>query len=240
MKDTMDADLKDATSAEDQAKADFEAMAAAKAKQIETLTKELEEKMTRASDANVELGNAKEDLDDTQKSLVEDTAFLKDLTKNCATKQEEWDARCKTRTEELLALADTIKILNDDDALELFKKTLPTPSLLQVRVGQKEVKKRALTALRRGGKRDFRLDLIELALKGKSAGFGKVIKMIDDMVTLLGEEQKDDDAKKAYCEANLDKTEDNLKQIELAISDLGKSTDDANERVATLKDEVAA
>ena len=32
---------------------------------------------------------------------------------------------CKTRTEELLALADTIKMLNDDDALELFKKILP-------------------------------------------------------------------------------------------------------------------
>merc|ERR1719253_1621208 len=61
MKDTMDADLKDATAAEDQAKADFEAMAAAKAKQIEALTKELEEKMTRAGDVNVELVNAKED-----------------------------------------------------------------------------------------------------------------------------------------------------------------------------------
>lgn len=28
----------------------------------------------------------------------------------------------KTRAEELLALAETIKILNDDDALDLFKK----------------------------------------------------------------------------------------------------------------------
>lgn len=31
-------------------------------------------------------------------------------------KAGEWDARCKTRTEELLASAETIKILNDDDA----------------------------------------------------------------------------------------------------------------------------
>ena len=32
----------------------------------------------------------------------------------------------KTRADELVALAMTIKDLNDDDALELFKTTLPT------------------------------------------------------------------------------------------------------------------
>ena len=48
---------------------------------------------------------------------------------------------CKTRTEELLALADTIKMLNDDDALELFKKTLPGASaFLQVQVSAQEVR----------------------------------------------------------------------------------------------------
>ena len=34
----------------------------------------------------------------------------------------------RVRAEELVALADTIKILNDDDALDLFKKTLPSAS----------------------------------------------------------------------------------------------------------------
>jgi len=242
MKDTMAKDLAAATDAEDQSKADFESMAAAKTKQIEALTHELETKMTRSGEAQVELVNAKEDQDDTAKSLREDTAFLADMQKNCASKQGEWDARSKTRSEELVALADTIKILNDDDALELFKKTLPTPSLIQVRVGKKEIKQKALAVLHRATHRDFRLDLIEMALKGRTstAGFEKVIKMIDDMVALLGKEQSDDDAKKAYCESTLDKTEDQLKQTELAISDLEKATDDAKERTATLADEIKA
>jgi hypothetical protein len=47
------------------------------------------------------------------------TFFLADLDKNCKTKQAEHDANMKMRGEELLALADTIKVLNDDDALEL-------------------------------------------------------------------------------------------------------------------------
>ena len=35
--------------------------------------------------------------------------------------------------------------------------------------------------------------LIQLALLGKKVGFEKIVKMIDDMVVLLGEEQKDDE-----------------------------------------------
>ena len=47
--------------------------------------------------------------------------------------------------EELLALADTIKVLNDDDVLELCKKTLPGASgLLQTKVSNAEVMKEAL------------------------------------------------------------------------------------------------
>jgi hypothetical protein len=85
----------------------------------------------------------------------------------------------------LLAIADTIKLLNDDDALELFKKALPTPSLLQMKAGGRATKQRALAALQQsiqGAKRDFRIDLISLALKGKKVSFDKVLKMIEDMV----------------------------------------------------------
>ena len=75
----------------------------------------------------------KEDLDDTTKSLAEAEAFLKDMEKNCKSKEDEWAARQKVRAEELVAISETIKILNSDDALELFKKSLPSPSLLQLR-----------------------------------------------------------------------------------------------------------
>ena len=85
----------------------------------------------------------------------------------CNTQQGEWDLRCKLRTEEILAIADTIKILNDDDALELFKKTLPgAASLLQVKVTSKEMKQMALATLE-GVKGNVGVDLISMALKGK-------------------------------------------------------------------------
>ena len=67
------------------------------------------------------------DLDDTSESLKEDQKFLADMQKDCKTKKDEWATRSKMRTAELLAIADTIKILNDDDASDLFKEALASP-----------------------------------------------------------------------------------------------------------------
>merc|ERR1719284_1670142 len=64
--------------------------------------------------------------------------------------------------------------------------------------------------------------------------------MIDDMVILLGKEQTDDDEKKEYCEVELDKAEDEEKQLNIEIEDLEKALDDAKEQVATLAEEIEA
>jgi len=239
MTDTMSSDLAKATSDEEASIKDFNGLVAAKTKEINALTKEVETKTARVGELGVQLVTEKEDLDDTSKALVEDEQFLKDLEKDCATKDEEHAANQKIRAEEVLAISDTIKILNDDDALELFKKTLPTPSLLQLTATGQAVKSRALVALQKGSG-DFRLNLIALALKGRKVSFDKVITMIDDMVTLLKKEQVDDDNKKEYCETTIDETEDKVKSLELSGSDLEKAIADAKEGVATLAEEIEA
>merc|ERR1719456_1447502 len=93
----------------------------------------------------------KGDLGDTAEALEEDKKFLADLDKTCKTKAAEMEERQKVRNEELTALADTIKILNDDDALELFKKALPSASasFVQVNVNAISARDRALSAIRR-------------------------------------------------------------------------------------------
>merc|ERR1712070_375493 len=132
-----------------------------------------------------------------------------ELEKGCDTKAAEYDANVKVRAEELVALAETIKVLNDDDALELFKKTLPgsAASLVQVQVSRAAMRKSALELIQQSG-RSPRLDFIALALKGKKIGFEKVIKMIDDMIATLKTEQVDDEKKKEYCAAEFDSSDD--------------------------------
>merc|ERR1740133_524850 len=238
MTDTMAADLAAIEATEAASIKDFDGLMAAKAKEINALGSEVETKTGRIGELGVQLVTEKEDRDDTSKALVEDEAFLKDLENSCKTKEGEWAGICKTRAEELLALADTVKLLNDDDALELFKKTLPAASLLQLTASGHAIKARALQALHGNG--DYRLNLIAMALKGRKVSFAKVLVMIDDMAALLKREQTDDNDKKEYCEKMIDQTEDKVKELELSISDLAKAVADAKEGIATTAEELEA
>jgi len=245
LKDEMDKDLADATSEENSAQGSFESLVASKKKEIEALTKAIESKTMRIGELGVKIAQMENDLEDTQEGMSEDKKFFADLDKNCELKKAEWAAYKEMEAKEMVALADTIKVLNDDDALELFKKTLPSASsssFVQVQVSQSSVKKQALALLkgRKGQKADPRMDLIELAMHGGKMGFEKIIKMIDRLVVDLKAEQGVDTDKKAYCEAEFDKAEDKKKGLELDISDLEKAIEDAEESIATVASEIKA
>merc|ERR1719281_2079287 len=242
MKDTMEKDLEELKAQEATAVQDFEGMKAAKEKEIAAATQAIEEKTKRTGEVAVEIVNLKEDLEDTQDDLAKDKKFLADLEKNCALKAKEWEEIKKMRKEELIAIADTIKILNDDDALELFKKTsaAASASLLQIQVSAQEVRQKASQALEgvRRSRKDVSIDLISLALRSKKVSFDKVITMIDDMVALSAKQQAEDDAKKEYCLGAIDETEDKIKEIELQKSDLEKVIDETEGTITTLGDEI--
>merc|ERR1712083_871194 len=104
----------------------YKGLMAAKTKEVNALTASIEKKLEKVGELSVAIAEAKNELGDAGEAIIADKEFLANLKKNCATKTAEWEVIVKTRTEELVALADTIKVLNDDDALELFKKTLPS------------------------------------------------------------------------------------------------------------------
>jgi chromosome segregation ATPase len=246
MQDTMTASLGDATASENDSIKTFDELVASKNKEIDALTSAVETKTTQIGELGVQIVQMKEDLSDAGESLLEDKKFLADLEKNCAIKEKEWAVICKTRSEELLALSDTIKILNDDDALEMFKKTLPgaSASLMQVKVSSSSMREQALAVLQaaRGEKKSDRqrLDYIMLAIRGKKFGFDKVIKMIDNMVELLGSEQQDDNDKKEYCEMQFDTADDKKKGLERDVSKLEAAIETSKETITTLAAEIKA
>jgi len=246
MGDEMAAGVAEATAAEEAAIENYDALMAAKKKEVASLTKSIETKSTRVGELAVSVAEMTNDADDTAESLADDKKFLADLAANCETKTAEWEEVKKTRAEETLALADTIKILNDDDALELFKKTLPSAasSFVQVQVSKTAIRARALSMIRAAqhSSKPVRqqLDFISLALNGKAIGFEKIIKMIDELVVLLEKEQGDDDKKKDDCNSEFDIQDDKKKGLETSISDSDKAIADAEETIATLKSEIEA
>jgi len=245
MKDTMAKGLAEAEAAEAAAIKSYEELMAAKTKEVEALTAAIETKTVRVGELGVEIVQMKEDLSDTEKALVADTKFLKDLDTDCATKGEEKEANMKLRAEEQVALADTIKVLNDDDALELFKKTLPgASSFLELKVSFASQRQQALARIA-DAKRHSRhhrpeLDFIALAIQGKKVSFEKIVTMIDSMVKLLGEEQADDNHKKEYCEAQFDLSDDKKKELETSIAGIETLISDLEGAIATMADEMKA
>merc|ERR1719291_1183568 len=128
MHETMSKGLAESTATEKASIQGHEELMSAKTKEVAALSDAIEAKTKQIGELGVEIVMMKEDLDDTQASLAADKKFYANLEKSCATKTAEWEERSKTRAEELVALADTVKVLNDDDALDLFGKTLPKPA----------------------------------------------------------------------------------------------------------------
>jgi chromosome segregation ATPase len=244
MHDEMSKSFADAKAAEEAAISAHDQLIAAKTKEINALSHAIETKMQRTGELAVEVVQMKNDLTDTQEALIQDKAFLKDMEKNCAKKTAEWETIVKTRSAELLALADTIKVLNDDDALELFKKALPgaSASFVQVGVHSENARARALAAVRSAQQASKaaspQLDFIAMAINGKKIGFDKVIKMIDEMVATLKKEQLDDDHKKEYCAKQFDLADDKKKGLEQSLSDIETAIEEAKDGIATTKSEI--
>jgi len=239
MEDEMSKTLAEITADENASAASFKELVAAKSKEIQALTSAIETKSKRVGNLAIELVMMKNDLTDTEAALIEDQKFYADLGKNCKTKAAEWDEIQQNRALEMVALADTIKILNDDDALELFKKTLPgaagASGFLQLAVNLQAIRDKALAVIVKAQKAhpSTEIGFVALALSGKKIGFEKVIVLIDDMVALLGKEQGDDDAKKDYCTMQLDAVDDKKKGLEQTLSDLVTSIEDAKEGIST-------
>merc|ERR1719198_2256588 len=246
MGEEMAADLKEAEESEATSLADFNGLVAAKNKEIQAATTAIEDKTARVGTLAVDIVNAKNDLSDAQDALTEDSGFLVELKTTCAEQVKLYDVVKKMRAEEITAVGATIKILNDDDALDLFKKTLPSPgeSLLQVKA-RSSSRARAQYLLQQAQASAFAttsvdLRLVQLALKGKKVGFEKIVAMMDNMVTLLGKEQKEDEAQKEYCEAEFEKSEDEEKELDRKIKGLETEVAEGKEAIAGLKDGIAS
>jgi len=247
LKDEMSKTLADLTGEEDSSIKNYDALMEAKKKEIAALSAAIETKLAKVGELGVTIANLENEAGDAAASLAADQEYLAELEKSCGTKASEWEERQKLRAEELVALSETIKVLNDDDALDLFKKTLDSPSsFVQVQSRSEDMRSRALDTLKKaksmpmpasGSGRSTHLDLVMLALRGKKIGFEKVISMIDGMVETLHKEQTDDDQKKEYCGTQLDLSDDKAKDWSRRLAELQDAMAVAEETMETAKEE---
>merc|ERR1719160_1562764 len=255
MKDDMEAELAEAVKAEETAIAGFADLKASKEKEIEMATEAIETKTQRAGEVAVSVVQTKDSIEDTEAELADTEKFLTQLATECKTKEGEMAERAKIRAEEVKAISEAISILNDDDALDVFKKARPS-ALVQEELGflqkssnfaSKAKKAQAILAVAAARAHSTQLNVLlftlnsklKLSAKGKAQGLESVIKMIDDMVVLLGKDQKDDDKSKTFCENELEKAEDEEKAAKDKKAQVEASVAEMTDEIAALAEEIA-
>merc|ERR1719482_2318384 len=247
MKDEMDKDLGGAVADEEAAAKGFEELAAAKKSEISAASEAIESKTVRSGDLAVSVTTTADDIEDTTAEMKETEAFLANLASQCALKKKEWAARQQMRAEEISAISEAIKVLNDDDALDLFKKTLSLSQtskdmgFIQQKSSMSNVlraRKMVSAMMKKGSMHHAELALIELGLRSRQVDFSKILAMVDGMVKVLGEEQKDDDNNKAYCDKEMTKTSKETKATEEALESSEAAIEEMSDESATLADEI--
>jgi len=257
MKDDMEAELKEAVADEAKAVAGFADLKASKEKEIEMATEAIETKMARAGELAVSVVQTKDALEDEQDEMADTQKFLAQLDSQCATKQQEWAERSKMRAMEISAISDAIGIMNDDDALDVFKKTMPSSFVQQVGLLQRGANKasratKALAILASTKSKSVNMKLLLFTLDGKlkmksAGGFDEVIKMVDAMVVLLGKNGAEDEKQRTWCEGEFEKAADEeaasktkLAQTDAALSELTDKIGTLMEEISSLTSSIAA
>merc|ERR1719158_2614032 len=129
MKESFETNLESSRKDEAESAKSYGELKSAKELEIKAATEKAFNKEAEAAQALAKNAESKEGLVNTRKALAADTTFLATLKKQCAKMDEDWEARTKMRGEEIAAVSDTISFLTDDDARDLFSKSL---GLLQI------------------------------------------------------------------------------------------------------------
>merc|ERR1719465_85493 len=246
MKETFETNLAASQKEEMANQKAYEDLKAAKEAEIKAGQDQIDSKTQELADTDEKNAQAKEDLEDTKKSLSADEQFLMMSKEKCSMTDAEWEERQKTRQAEMEAVSKALAILSGDDAHDLFTKTF-NPSLLQKENAMhSERRAQASKLLAAVAKKNQNPRLATLAVRVRLDAFTRVKKAIDDMVAQLLKEKEDEIKHKDFCveEFNTNELQTKKKEREKAdltakIEDLESTIKALTEAINQLKSEVA-
>jgi len=244
MKDTFQTNLSSAQTEETDNKKAFQELKDAKTKELNAGKLQHSQKKEQYASANQKAAQASQDIEDTEASLSEDNTFLIEVKKTCSTTDAEFAERTKTRHEEMGAVAEALAVLSQDDAHDLFSKTLNFMQIRKQSVQKKKGSGREEAAKVLMAVHSPRLATLSASVKKDS--FARVFEAIDKMVEQLLKE-KDDEAKhRDWCITELNTNEKettraqrNKEQAEVKIADLTGSIVSLTSESAVLETEIS-
>jgi len=201
--ETFTKDLEEKTKEEDKAQKAYEDLIAEKVKSLKHMLEEIKEKNGEKADAEVQLADLSQQVEDTTKQLKVDIEFFDAMKKGCTEKSEEWAERSKAYTGELEGIKEALKILTSDEARELFNKSItPGVGFLQTSMSKSESpEEKAYQVLKEQAAKakSMRLASVAATLRMAKGHFDEVLKKIDEIIEMLKDEEKDDFKQRDWC-----------------------------------------
>merc|ERR1712194_646468 len=186
-----------------------------------------------------QLAEAKEDLGQEQATLAENKKFLANVGETCAQADKNYAARKNDRLNELTAIADTVGILQSDEARDAMSGTFNFLQVSSAARGQVRQRRAAADTLRRAATAARDPALSVLATSVELDAFTKVKKAIDGMISILGQQQKDEVKKTNYCKSELQTNEMATAKKTTQQEDLMANIDKLENEIKTLESEIA-
>jgi len=246
MKETFETNLSSSQKEEMASQKAYEELKAAKEEEIAAGQAQIDSKTQELADTDEKNAQAKEDVEDTKKSLSADEQFLMMLKEKCSMTDGEWEERQKTRQLEMEACSKALAVLSSDDAHDLFTKTF-NPSFVQKESAMhSERRTQASKLLSAVAQKVQNPRLATLAVRVRLDAFTRVKKAIDDMVSQLLKEKEDEIKHKDFCvdefntnELQTEKKERAKQDLTAKIEDLDNTIKSLTTAIDTLKSEVA-
>jgi hypothetical protein len=196
------------------ARANFETLMQQLTDDIKSDKDNVAEKTAARAGRLEDAAQAKGDLESTEAGKAEDEKALSDMTAECTAKSEEFEKNQVMRAAEMEAIEKAIEILSSEAVTGNAAKYLPAAALLQAKgaslaqlrnsANDDIATRRRVAAFLQGRARDLGSRYLSLiAARATEDPFGKVKKMIKDLIVKLMEQANSEADHKAYCDTEL-------------------------------------
>lgn len=196
MKDHFVQELKSGTERDRTAETNFVQLKKAKEQELKGTQEQLQRKKGELANILLKRATADNDIASLKKAIEADTTYLQNAAKDCKSEAASFANRTAARTEESLAIGETIQILTEDSARAAAK-----ASFMQVSLGSGAAAAMQLASARlaRGG------NLVLAALLAHSGvdAFTHVQEVLKKSLLDLKAQEKADAAKRTECQTKL-------------------------------------
>merc|ERR1719271_822902 len=188
------------------------------------------------------------DLAQTTADRDEDQKYLDDTTALCTQKTSDFESRQQLRADEIAAISKAIEIIGSQAVAGSGDKHLPAliqirkkgSALAQLRSNQMSpaVEKMVSFLNQQAHKTGSRM-LSEMALSAQANPFGKVKKMIKDLIVKLMEEATSETEHKGFCDTELTTNKQTRDKKTADINELNSDIEDLTATIAQLTQDIA-